>query len=208
VNEAAEETAAVGEKLLDNFNEKLNTPELKEATKEAIENASEVAEVAVKAFDKPLNKALDELSEAGTKAASAVTSGTIKVGTDALSAIPGVGAIVELGKIANDASRAANNVMEATSDATATIKELVEETRENIDEGLEKLDQKKEEGLENSKSSLKNLNKVGGSITNRVNKSIHQFENTNNTTSKNNNYQTRRKFSKNKGKSKRVRFAI
>lgn len=223
LNEASAETAAIGEKLLDNFNEQLSTPEMKEQTKEALENASIVTEIAVDAFEKPLNKALDELNAAGTKATSGIVSGAIKVGTDALSAIPGVGAVVELGKIANDASKAAKDVVKATSDAASTVKELVEETRENIDEGLQKLDEKKEalEGVtfnpeatfkpeatvKPPQESLNELNKTGGSISNRVKKSIHQFENTNNT-HLTGGYKTRRRLLKGKGKSKRVRFAI
>ena len=212
VNAAAEETAAIGEKLLENLNKSISTPEMKEETKEALENVAQVSEIAVEALDKPLNKAIDELNESGAKAASGIASGVVKVGTDVLAAVPGVGALIEVGKIANDATKAAQNVVSAATDATSTVKELVQATSENIDKSLEKLDDKKEEGLEeatttlkpeetlNPDKSLNQLNKVGGSITNRVNKSITEFENTNN--------QTRRKISKNKGKSKRVRFAI
>lgn len=213
VSAAAEETAAISEKLLENFNEKLSTPEMKEETKKALENVAQVSEIAVEALDKPLNKAIDQLNAAGTKAASGIASGAVKVGTDFLAAVPGVGAVIEVGKIANDVTKAAQNVVSAATDATSTVKELVHETGENIDESLEKLDEKKEEEFEEETTvkpevSLNQLNKVGGSITNRVNKSIAEFENTNIISSVSKNNKTKRKFLKNKGKSKRVRFAI
>ena len=230
----AKETAAIGEKLLDNFNKELSTPEMKEVTKEAIENASDVAGVAVEAFDKPLNKAIDGLNNAGQKAASGIASGVIKVGTDAMAAVPGLGAVIEIGKIANDATKSAQDIASAAQNATATVKELAEETRENIDDGFKKLDEKKDgieeesfkqldnpldksldnpldktldKSLDKPEETLNQLNKVGGSITNRVNKSIHQFENTNDIHLKGG-YKTIRNQFKGKGKTKRVRFAI
>jgi len=214
LTEAAAETAEIGEKLLENFNEKLSTPELKEETKIALDNVADYADIAVEALDEPLNKAVDELNEAGTKAASGAVSGIVKVGTDAMAAVPGAGAIIEVGKILNDGSRALGDVVSAASDATSTISKVVEETSKNINEGIDKLEEKKE-GLTNSltplkpEATLKQLNKVGGSISNRVDKSINQFENPiNSAPVLTGGKKTRRKFLKYKGKSKRVRFAI
>lgn len=220
LNEVAEETAEIGEKLLENFNEKLSTPKMKEEAKEALENAADYTEIVVDAMDEPINKAVDQLNEAGTKAASGAISGAIKVGSDAMAAVPGVGAIIEVGKILNDVSRAAGDVASATSDATSTISKVVEETSKNIDKGLDKLDEKKD-GLSNSMNSitpdvnfkpnetLNQLNKEGTSISNRVDKSINKFENpVSSAPVLSGGKKTRRKFLKRKGKSKRVRFAI
>jgi len=208
VNEAAEETAEISEKLLENFNETLSSPELKEETKEALDNAADYAEIAVEAMDEPINKAVDSLNKAGTKATSGVVSGVIKVGTDALAAIPGVGAIVELGKMANDASAAVGDVVEASSDATSTISKVVEETSKNIDEGLDKLEEKKEK-LESSMNSFKDLNKDSLNVSNRINKSINQFENPVKTVPVlKGGRKTRRKLLNHKYKTKRVRFAV
>jgi hypothetical protein len=217
LTEAASETAAIGEKLLENFNEKLSTPEIKEETKLALDNVADYADIAVEALDEPLNKAVDELNEAGTKAASGAVSGLVKVGTDALAAVPGAGAIIEVGKIVNDASRAIGDVATAASDATSTIAKVVEETSKNIDEGLDKLEEKKE-GITDSMNSLtplkpdvtlKQLNKDGLNVSNRVDKSINQFEKPINSAPviQQGGKKTRRKFLKRKGKSKRVRFA-
>ena len=196
ISEAAKETAEIGEKLLDKFNEKLNTPELKEQTTEALKNVSEYSEIVIDSMNEPINKAVEQLNEAGTKAASGAISGLVKVSTDALAAVPGVGAIIELGKIANDASAAVGDVAEAASDATTTISKIIEETSNNIDEELNKLDEKKRQAKQ---------------IANRTNRTIETFENP---ISKVNTYggtrahKTKRKFFKNKAKSKRVRFTI
>ena len=147
-------------------------------------------------MNEPINKAVEQLNEAGTKAASGAISGLVKVSTDALAAVPGVGAIIELGKIANDASAAVGDVAEAASDATTTISKIIEETSNNIDEELNKLDEKKRQAKQ---------------IANRTNRTIETFENP---ISKVNTYggtrahKTKRKFFKNKAKSKRVRFTI
>lgn len=211
VTDAANETAAIGEKLLENINEKISTPELKEETKKVLENAADYAEIAVEAMDEPINKAVDELNKAGTTAAAGIASGVVKVGTDALAAVPGVGAVIEVGKMANDASAAAGDVVKAASDASSTMSRVVEETSKNIEEGLEKKELEKNE-LENNMNggmaNFKEINKGGMKIYNRVNNSINQFENPL-ATSTSSGSKTRRKHrNKPKPKTKRVRFAI
>ena len=209
ISEAAEETAEIGEKLLENFNDKLATPELKQEAKVALDNAADYADIAVEAMDEPINKAVDELNEAGTKAASGAVAGLVKVGTDAMAAVPYLGAVVEMGKIVNDGSRAIGDVATAASDATSTVSKVVEETSKNINEGLDKLEEKRE-GLSDSINSFKQINKDGLNISNRVDKSINQFENPVSSVPivQQGGKKTRRKLLKHKGKSKRVRFAI
>lgn len=208
VSEAASETAEIGEKLLEKFNEKISTPELKAEAKKALENAADYAEIAVDAMDKPLNKAIDQLNEDGAKAASGIATGVIKVGTDAMAAVPGLGAVIELGKMANDASAAAGDVVEATSKAASTVSKVVEDTTENIEEGINKLEEEKklEESMKGGMSKLKEINKDGIKVYNRVNNSIHLFENP--LQNKKGGYKTKRRLFKNKPKTKRVRFAI
>lgn len=214
LNEAANETAAIGEKLLENFNENLSTPELKEQTKLALDNAAQYTDIVLESMNEPINKSIDQLNEAGTKAASGAVAGLVKVGTDAMAAVPGVGAIIELGKIANDSSAAIGDVVEATTDATSIMSKVVEETSKNINEGLDKLDEKKEAtdtsmNIIKPDDTFKKLNEDGLNVSNRVNKSINQFENPiNDAPVLSGGRKTRRKFLKHKGKTKRVRFAI
>ena len=151
-SDAAGDLAQTGTKLLQNFNNSVNTPEFKAATKVALDSASEIAEVVVQASEKPVNDAVDILSDAGEKAASGVASGAIKVGTDAMAAVPGWGAIVEAGKIANDLSTSAGDVVEAGTQAVSAISEVVEKTSENINEGLDKLEEVKQQGEHMSNS--------------------------------------------------------
>jgi ABC-type transporter Mla subunit MlaD len=203
ITEAASETAEIGEKLLEKFNDKLSSPELKEEAKEALDNAADYTNIAVEAMDEPVNNAVDQLNEAGTKAASGAVSGIVKVGTDALAAVPGAGAIIEVGKIVNDASKAVGDVVEAATDATSTISKVVGETSENINEGLDELEKRKKEGEK---------------ILSRTDESIQSFENPIKTADKaikdkaksaiKGGSKTKRKLFKNKAKSKRVRFAI
>jgi ABC-type transporter Mla subunit MlaD len=195
---ALEETAEIGTKLLQNFNETIgNNPELKQQVELALDNASDYAEIAVDAMDEPINKAIDSLNEAGTKAAAGAVSGIVKVGTDALAAVPGAGAVIEVGKMANDASAAVGDVVEAASQAASTLSKVVEETSKNLEEGINKLEERKKEGMQ---------------IVNRADKSLDNFENPLKTNVisqiQSGGNKTRRKFLKRKSKSKRVRFAI
>jgi hypothetical protein len=188
--QAAQDTAAITTELLGNFNEAIDNPEVKEEVKEALDNAGEVASVAVDAFEEPLNKAVDVTAEAAQKATSAAVSGAIKVGTDAMAAVPFWGAIIDLGKMINDGSRAASAVVEAGSEAVEVASDAFIDTKENFEKGLKELDEKK---------------KMSQQISNRTTNSINQFENP--TVMKGGN-KTRRKLFKRKLKSKRVRFAI
>jgi len=181
LNNAASETAEIGTNLLENVNAKLSTPEFKEAATDAIDNVADYTNIIVKAMDEPINNSINTLNKAGTKAASGIASGFIKVSTDALAAVPGAGAIIELGKMANDASAAAGDVVEATSDATTAVANIVKETTENMKEEIDDLKNKELEAKQ-----------IGG----RIKQSINLFENPLQ-------IKTRRKFLNNNAKSKR-----
>jgi vacuolar-type H+-ATPase subunit H len=203
VIETAKETAAIGEKILENFNDNLSTPKMKEEAKQALDNAADYAEIFVKAMDEPIDGAIDELNKAGTKVASAAASGGIKVFTDALGAVPGVGAIIDIGKMANDTGKALSEISEAASEAAGTVSKVTKEISENVDQGLDTLDEQKKEAAK---------------IANRTTQSINQFQNPLNTAQNSLNNlkpksvlsggKTRRKQFKRNVKSKRVRFAI
>lgn len=194
VTEAGKETAAITGKLAETFNNAMDNPEVKAEVEEAIENAGEIGAVVVKAAEQPIKEATRVGVEAGTKALGAAGSGLIKVGTDMLGAVPGIGAIIDIGKMINDGSKAASAVVEAGSEAIETASDAFTETTENVKQGLKDLDEKK---------------KLSQHISNRTTKSINEFENPlPNTSQSAGGRKTRRRLFKNKAKSKRVRFAM
>lgn len=199
VKKAADETVAISEKLLENFNDTLNDPKLKQDLNEAIDHAGEIGTVVVEAAREPFNKAVDIAAEAFPKATSAAMAGLVKVGTDMMAAVPGVGSVIEVGKILNDSSKAASAVVEAGSEAVEAGSDLFIDTKENIEKGMEELEAKK---------------KLGDQITNRATQSIQQFEHpTQNATTSimkggSKKKKTKRGIFRRKRLSKRVKFLI
>jgi len=196
VIETAKETAEIGEKLLENFNDNLSTPKMKEEVKQAVDNAADYIEIVAEATDEPANKLIDKLNDAGTKIASDSVSGAVKVGATALSAIPFLGAVLDTGIIANTVANTVGNISETVSNVSETASEVTKEINENVGEGIVQLNKEK---------------KMGGQIENRTNESIQQFQNPlYNATPKSvlRGGKTRRKQFKRNIKSKRVRFAI
>jgi hypothetical protein len=198
VTEAAKETVEIGTKLLNQFNKNLNNPEFKEATKEALDNVGDYAEIGVEALNAPLDQAIDEVNEATNKAAAGVAAGIVKVGTDALGAVPGAGAIIDVGKMINDGTKAASTVVEAGTEAAETAAELFIKTNEGIKEGIKALEEKKKEAMD---------------ITNRTSDSINQFQRPLDLSDKvapkvGGKKKSKKRLLKRKAKSKRVRFAL
>jgi len=228
VVETAQQTAKDAVNLLNKVNEALDTPELKAAAETTLNNAAEYTNIAVEAMDKPIDKVIDKVNESGTKAAAGVASGFVKVATDAAAAVPGAGAIIDIGKMVNDSTAAVGKVVEAASTSVENISDAVEETTENFKEGVEKLNdaknavENKANVLGNSASnvlgkgttSLNKLNTEGINTLNRVNESMDAFHDPlkNNITATNpvtvGGRKSRRKLLKRKAKSKRVRFAL
>ena len=184
--QAAEKTADIVKEGAEKFNEALNDPEVKAEVKESIEKAGEIGAVVVEAAEKPIEKAVDVAANAAQKATGAALAGVVKVGTDVMAAVPGVGAFIELGKMMNDASKAASAVVEAGSDAFI-------ETKKNVEKGLKDLEEKKQ---------------MSDKISNRTIKSITDFENPITSAQSAGSTKTRRKLTKRKANSKRVRFSI
>ena len=193
VQQAATQTAGITGKLAEKFNAAMDKPEVKQEVQKAIENAAEIGDIIVKASEKPLKEAVRVGVEAGSDAFGAASAGAIKVGTDMLAAIPFFGAIIDLGKIINDGSKAASAVVEAGSEAVSTASDAFIETSENVKQGLKELEEKK---------------KMAQQISNRTTQSINQFENPLQTTTQTaGSRKTKRRLFKHKAKSKRVRFA-
>jgi len=210
ITEAAEETLQIGTKILEKINKNLNNPELKEATKEALDNVGDYTEIAVEALNGPLDQAIDEVSQAGNKAAAGVAAGVIKVGTDALGAVPGAGAIIDVGKMINDGTKAASTVVEAGTEVLETASELFIKTNEGIKEGIQALEEKKKEAMDISNRTSDSINQFHTpslDLSDKVNKAVS--DKVNKVASKvGGNRKTKKRLLNRKAKSKRVRFAL
>jgi len=148
LHETLQKTSIILKNLVQNINAALSDPQLKEETKIALENVADYVGIFVQAMDGPLNDIIDTLNRSGTKALSAALAGLIKVLTDMAAAVPGFGAFMELGKMANDASAAAGDVVEAATNTTSAISQAISDTSENFQQGLEALHQKKQEAAQ------------------------------------------------------------
>ena len=195
ITEAASQTAEIGTDILQKFNEKLNDPQFKETTKETLDNFADYAQIGVDALDEPLNSAIDVLNDSFSEAAGGIASGIIKVGTDAVAATPGVGAIIEVGQMINDGSKAIGSVVKANSEAAETIADLYLQTNAGIKKGIQELNERKKEA-EN--------------IRNRTSDSINQFQNplSENTNKVGGFNKSKKRLFKRKTKTKRVRFLL
>ena len=203
---AAEDTAAILSSTANKFNETLNDPIVKESVKEALNTAGEYAGVLAESMEEPVKKAATVFAQVIPKATGAAVSGAIKVGTDALAAVPGVGSIVEVGKMVNDVTKSASAVVEAGSQAVETGSDLFLETKQNFKRVLSQLEEKK---------------RMAQQISNRTTKSMDEFSNPLGENPLNENpmgqipgvlkggsRRTRKRLFKNRVKSKRVRFAF
>jgi hypothetical protein len=227
--EAASDIAETGTKLLSEFNKVASTPEFKQQTKVAIDNAAEIAEIAIKAADKPITEAVDVLNEAGEKAVAGVASGAIKAATDVAAAVPFYGSIIDMGKMVNDVTAAAQDVVEASTTATEAVSKAVKETSDNINEGLEKLEAAKQK-VDNLSGSMPQVPKIDGQniqkqmvqaagglkkinnekyqVAGRIIDSINEFKDPINFSIMKGGNKTKKHYVKSKGKSKRVRFNL
>lgn len=190
--QAAQNTAQFIKERAQQFNESFNKPEVKAEIKESIKNLGEIASIVIEEGREPLNKAVDVAAEATQKASSAAVSGAVRVGTSALSAVPYLGAVISLGKMINDGSKAASSMVEAGSEAAEAASDAFIQTKENVENKLKDLEEKKE---------------MANKISSRTTNSIKDFENP--ITSQVAGYRkSRRRLIKPRVKSKRVRFAI
>ena len=179
ISAAAQDLAETGTKILGNFNQVASSPAFKQAVEVAADNVSDYAKIVVEAMDEPINSAMDKLNEAGTKAASGLVSGAIKVGTDSMAAVPFYGAVIEAGKMVNDGSKAVGDVVEAASDATETLSKAVTKFSGNIDKGLDDLEAKKQR-IENLTGQKLNIPQISNPLTNESNAITNKMTNASN----------------------------
>jgi hypothetical protein len=160
------EAARATELVTDIFSrvaEKLKDPKLQEQARLAGDELAIYAKILVEAMREPLTELVGILSQAGLKATSAITVGIIKVVTDAMAAVPGIGAVMEVGKIANDVSRAVGDAAEAGSNATTATSKALFDITENVKQGLQNVNQAPAAGvIENQETDLPPLPTAGG----------------------------------------------
>ena len=193
------EAARATELVTDIFSrvaEKLKDPKLQEQARLAGDELTIYAKILVEAMREPLTELVGILSQAGLKATSAIIVGIVKVVTDAMAAVPGVGAVMEVGKIANDVSRAVGDAAEAGSNATTAASKAVFDITENVKQGLKNANQTppastgvtenpeteapRGGGHKNMKQALAELaraQRAGKKIENRTRLEIARFEN-------------------------------
>ena len=198
VSQAADDTKEITVDLLENVNETFDDPKFKKELAETIDNTAEIATISIKAMDKPIDDAIDKVNDATGKALGGLTGTGIKIATDMMAAVPYVGAVIEMGKIVNDTSKGVSAVVEASSEVAETSSDLVTNSIENFKDEYKK--------AEDLKSSINEK----GKITNRVNDSINEFEETtkNPTEYLKGGGKTRKRNLKRKVKTKRVRFSV
>ena len=142
LEEVVQDTVSILNKHVSNFNNTMDDPVAKEELKKTIENASEIADVIAQSAEKPLSRLIKVSFASSLDALRASISGAIKVLTDAMAAIPGVGAIIEIGKIANDSSKAVSAVVEAGSDITEATSDAIMETKDNYEQLMKEQEEK------------------------------------------------------------------
>ncbi len=185
----AASNAAVNLKAASNaIFEKINDPNFVEAAKETTNN---IGEIAGPIFDKTVDKAVETVQKQSGKVGVAIAD----MGTSALGAIPGVGAVIALGREANDIQ----TIVSASLDST---KEVLNTLNEGIVEGADKYEEIKnlQHSLPNvptlpslpnvpslpnnndlpsirggGERGFKKLQKAGATINNRINDSINEF---------------------------------
>lgn len=191
-SEAAKNTAQIVGNTAQTFNDAFNDPVIKAQIEKAVENAGELSGVIIEASEEPVEKAVEVAGKAATKAINAGVVGTIEVGKNALKATPGVGALVSGLDALNAVSKGVAAGVEAGSDVAEAAADAIGQTTKNVNRLLEELEEKK---------------KMGEQISNRTDKSLKEFENTNMEKMKGG-VKTRRKLFKHYTKSRRVKFAI
>jgi len=218
VKERLEETT----EIIKDFNEEVSTPEAKEELKKAVGNLAVVTDIVLDKMDEPIDKAIDKIGESGQKIMSAAAVGALNAATDAVAIAPGVGALIEIPKLATDLANSASKITGAVSEGSETVKDLVNTVQDAVQTAKEEVDERKEalnattnivdekKFIGGGVNKLNQQQIIGRQIGGRIKKSILEFENPLQNKNKIGGYKTRRKFYKNKRSStnKRVNVSI
>ena len=167
------------------FTEQLNNPETVKRLEEGLDN---VAKIAGPLTDKIADKVSDVFEKESPKIAAAGTDMLVS----AANAIPGVGAVISLGREANDIQKIAESALDATKEVVETVSDATiegAETFNKIKNNTTNLQPptinvpsistaKANNAMINSQTggrNLRMLQKAGATINNRTNSSIHEF---------------------------------
>jgi hypothetical protein len=201
VTEAASDLAETGTKLLSEFNKVANTPEFKQQTKVAIDNAAEIAEIAIEAADKPITEAVDVLNEAGEKAAA---QDVVEASTSATEAVSK--AVKETSENINEGLEkleAAKQKVDNLSNSVPSLPKMPQTPP------VPKIDgQNIQKKMVQAAGGLKKINNEKYQVAGRIIDSINEFKDPINFSIMKGGNKTKKHYVKSKGKSKRVRFNL
>lgn len=193
ISEAAENTAEVVGNALGTFNDTLSNPEVMKEVEEATQTASKYAEIIGKSAGPLIDEGAAKLGEILEKEGPIISKSLVKMGVDAASAVPGVGAVIALGNELNDGSAIVSAVVEGTKEAVDTSVSLGNKLLTNIDAQTNNLpgipsvpDINLKPNIPSEKDvklitggalkNLQQLQKAGSIINNRITQSIKEFE--------------------------------
>ncbi len=111
------------ESMLHTINNSLNNPENQKSWNETVSGASKILSESV--HNPEFRNAVADATEAAGK-------GVSKVAVDIAATIPGVGAVIELGQAATDASTAVNNVKSAINKGSLAINAVENKAIESV----------------------------------------------------------------------------
>lgn len=118
--------------IFNRITEILSDPELQQAAARAGKEVGDYTTILVDAMREPLSELAVVVAEADLNATGAILAGIIKVVTDAMAAVPGLGAVIEFGKISNDVAGATGDVVHSGTTAVTAASRFVYEIVQNI----------------------------------------------------------------------------
>ena len=141
-------------KKLDEIKESISNPENNEKVKEIVENAAEVGAVALEAADPFIEPLVDKSIKIGEGALSKMGKSGVKILLNTAEEIPGVGVLIGTIRSLDSAGQAILAATNATSEIITTTSDSVNASTKNFNELM---DEK-------------------GDVTNRIDKSVKEFE--------------------------------
>ena len=118
--------------MFNRITEILADPELQQAAARTGKEVGDYTTILIDAMREPLSELAVVVAEADLNATGAILAGIIKVVTDAMAAVPGLGAVIEFGKISNDVAGATGDVVHSGTTAVTAASRFIYEITQNI----------------------------------------------------------------------------